>query len=77
MLKRTLPDITSELNAEMPLSLQWVGMEDIATPITLNLQDGGVQKITSKARVYVSLEKPNVKGIHMSRLHNVINQLAA
>ncbi len=73
---RTLPDVTSDLNAEIPLALQWVGMEDIAVPITLSLQNENLQTLTAKAKVYVSLEKPEVKGIHMSRLHMAINQLA-
>lgn len=77
MLTRTLPDVTSDFNAETPSTLQWVGMEDIAVPISISLQDGSLQSIAAKANVYVSLEKPDAKGIHMSRLHHVINQLAA
>lgn len=76
MLKRALPDVTSDFIAETPSTLQWVGMDDIAVPITLSLQDGSLQTIAAKANVYVSLEKPDAKGIHMSRLHHVINQLA-
>lgn len=72
---RALPDVTSDLNAETPSTLQWVGMEDIAVPVTMNLQNEHKQNITAKANIYVSLEAPNVKGIHMSRLHSVINQL--
>jgi GTP cyclohydrolase I len=75
--KRTLPDVTSDFIAETPSTLQWVGMEDIAVPISISLQDGSLQSIAAKANVYVSLEKPDAKGIHMSRLHHVINQLAA
>ena len=74
---RVLPDVTSDFNAETPSLLKWVGMEDIAVPITLCLQEGNLQTIAAKAKVYVSLEKPDAKGIHMSRLHYVINQLAA
>jgi GTP cyclohydrolase I len=73
---RVLPDVTADLNAETPASLQWVGMEDIAVPITLRLQNETLQTIAAKACVYVSLAKPDVKGIHMSRLHSVINRLA-
>lgn len=76
MLKRALPDVTSDLYAETPSTLQWVGMEDIAVPITMNLQNGNLQTIGAKANVYVNLEKPEVKGIHMSRLHTGINQLS-
>ena len=76
MQTRALPDVTSDLHAETPSTLQWVGMEDIAVPITLSLQGDRFQTIAAKAKVYVSLEKPDVKGIHMSRLHYLINQLA-
>ena len=71
-----LPDVTSDERAETPTTLQWVGMEDIAVPLTMNIQDGGLQTVAASANIYVSLEKPEAKGIHMSRLHNVINQLA-
>lgn len=74
---RALPDVTSDLHAETPSTLQWVGMEEIAVPVTMRVQDENLQTIAAKANVYVSLEKPEVKGIHMSRLHSVINQLAA
>ncbi len=73
---RVLPDVTSDTTAETPSTLQWVGMENIAVPIRMILQDKNPQTISAKANVYVSLEKPDVKGIHMSRLHSVINQLA-
>lgn len=73
---RALPDVTSDSIAESPSTLQWVGMEDIAVPMTIGLQNGKLQTIAAKANVYVSLDKPDAKGIHMSRLHYVINQLA-
>lgn len=76
MLMRTLPDVTSDSNAEKPSTLQWVGMEQIAVPVTMSLQNNNRQTIPAKANVFVSLEKANAKGIHMSRLHMAINQLA-
>ncbi len=76
MLTRTLPDVTSDSNADTPLSLQWVGMEEIAVPISIALQQGQLYTTTAKANIFVSLDNPEAKGIHMSRLHSVINQLA-
>lgn len=76
MLMRVLPDVTSDLNSDAPSSLQWVGMEDIAVPITVNFLHETSQTVTAKANVYVSLEKPDAKGIHMSRLHNILNLLS-
>ncbi|MCG8317250.1 MAG: GTP cyclohydrolase FolE2 [Pseudomonadales bacterium] len=73
---RALPDVTSDIHAETPSTLQWVGMEDIAVPISMRVQEDRFQTIAAKANVYVSLETPNTKGIHMSRVHLVINRLA-
>jgi len=53
-LIRTLPDKTPDLNAELPFLMQWVGSGDIAMPITLSLQDGNLQTIAVKTKVYVS-----------------------
>lgn len=73
---RVLPDVTSHSVVEKPSTLEWVGMEDIAVPVTLNLDDGGLKTFAAKANVYVSLDSPHTKGIHMSRLHLALNQLA-
>ena len=75
MLMQSLPDVVADLNADIPLPLQWVGMEGVAVPISMCLSNR-VQTMPAKANVYVSLETPEAKGIHMSRLHKVINQLA-
>lgn len=71
-----LPDITSENNAEVPTNVQWVGMDDIAVPVLFKTQDGVVQQLHAKTCVYVSLDKAEAKGIHMSRLHVLVNELA-
>lgn len=73
---RALPDVTSDVTADTPSTLQWVGMEDIAVPVTMKLQNERPQTIAAKSNVYVSLEKPDVKGIHMSRLHGLLHKLA-
>jgi len=72
----TLPDIASDLKAERSSPLKWVGMEKIAVPISFRLSSDNHQTIAAKANVFVSLEKVDAKGIHMSRLHKAINQLA-
>jgi len=72
----TLPDIASELKAEISSPLQWVGMEKIAVPISLRLTTDKLQTLCAEANVFVSLEEVEAKGIHMSRLHKAINRLA-
>lgn len=74
-LKDKLPDITSSTLIHNALALQWVGMEEISVPLMLSLGDERVQTLVAKADIYVSLDKPTVKGIHMSRLHAILNQL--
>jgi len=70
----TLPDVTRHSVASNASALQWVGMEEIAVPLFVNETEQ--QRLVAKADVFVSLDKPQAKGIHMSRLHRVINQLA-
>lgn len=74
---RALPDVTSHLHADTPSILQWVGMEDIAVPINLQQTDGTLLQIAAKANAFVSLNAPESKGIHMSRIHRAVNELAA
>lgn len=71
-----MPDVTSDVHADKPATLQWVGMENIGVPITLKQVDGSLQRLAAKANVFVSLDSPESKGIHMSRTHLAINQLA-
>lgn len=75
MSNNTLPDVTSDFSAENPLPLQWVGMEDISIPISINIRNKQ-QTVFAKADAFVSLENSKAKGIHMSRIYSIINQLA-
>jgi len=72
---RNLPDITSDENISMPSTLNWVGMEEIAVPLTIKNQRGTLQGVSAKANVFVNITKPETKGIHMSRLYRIINML--
>ncbi|ABC28554.1 uncharacterized conserved protein [Hahella chejuensis KCTC 2396] len=74
---RALPDIAKTRTEFETYTLQWVGMEDIAVPLTLNIGGGKQQSLPAKANVYVSLDDAAEKGIHMSRLHAILNQLAS
>ncbi len=74
---RTLPDVASDTSAETPLTLNWVGMDNIAVPITMKTTHGSVDRLVATSNIYVSLDKSDAKGIHMSRLHALVNKLAA
>lgn len=74
---KNLPDVASQDTASHTSTLQWVGMEAIALPIKLDLNGVGSQLINSKVDLYVSLDSPDTKGIHMSRLYLQMNKLLA
>ncbi|MEM9255269.1 MAG: GTP cyclohydrolase FolE2 [Pseudomonadota bacterium] len=71
----TLPDVTSDTLRELSSPLQWVGMEQIDVPIRLARETADGQTSLAKASVYVSLRDGSAKGIHMSRLYSILNQL--
>lgn len=74
MLKtKPLPDVAAHHTASHALTLQWVGMENIALPIKLDLGNNDQQPISASANLYVSLDSPDAKGIHMSRLYLQMN----
>ncbi|WP_217877439.1 GTP cyclohydrolase FolE2 [Pseudoalteromonas shioyasakiensis] len=70
-----LPDITSHSNVDFQSPLKWVGMEKIALPLKLAQTHDDVH-LNAKADVFVSLDS-DAKGIHMSRLYLLLNQLLA
>ncbi|MGB0867914.1 MAG: GTP cyclohydrolase FolE2 [Granulosicoccaceae bacterium] len=76
-LAEQLPDITSVENLTQSFALQWVGMEGIAVPLNCELADQQMVFLNAKAKVHVSLDDPYAKGIHMSRAHALVNELAS
>lgn len=74
---KELPDIAKTRTSIASGALDWVGMEGIAVPLILDIGSGQKQSIAAKANVYVSLDDPAEKGIHMSRLHRLLNQLSS
>ena len=70
-----LPDITSHSNVDFQSPLKWVGMEKIALPLKLAQPHVDVH-LNAKADIFVSLDS-DAKGIHMSRLYLLLNQLLA
>lgn len=63
-----LPDVADDA-AFAARTLDWVGMERIALPLRLADGQGGAIQVPAWADVSVNLGKPEVRGIHMSRLY--------
>jgi GTP cyclohydrolase I len=73
----TLPDIARELLAATPGTLDKVGMAGIDVPIRVRDPFGCSFKVPAVADAFVSLDDPNAKGIHMSRLFLAVQQTFA
>ncbi|WP_158768382.1 GTP cyclohydrolase FolE2 [Paraglaciecola sp. L1A13] len=70
-----LPDVTSSESVLSATALKWVGMERIAVPIQVPLASQVTAYVNAKTDVYVSLDKSDAKGIHMSRLFLKLNDI--
>ncbi|AUJ71098.1 GTP cyclohydrolase FolE2 [Pseudoalteromonas sp. NC201] len=65
----SLPDVASGQLATTALPLKWVGMEKIAISLEVEISSTSCQRVNALANIFVSLDKPEAKGIHMSRLY--------
>ncbi len=70
-----MPDIARRPHSKPQGNLDWVGMSDIHQPITF-LDGGEEQRVHANVQVYVNLEDPHAKGIHMSRLYLLLDEHA-
>lgn len=68
---RRLPDAAMAQSA-LQGRLQWVGMEQIETLIQFE-SEGSTQTLPARASALVSLDDPNAKGVHMSRLYLLLD----
>ncbi|GAA6169659.1 GTP cyclohydrolase FolE2 [Sessilibacter corallicola] len=73
---KIMPDVANSDVANYARKLQWVGMEKISAPIVIE-NNGKAIPAVAKADLYVSLDQEAVKGIHMSRLHLLLNNQLA
>lgn len=69
-----LPDVTTEQSTAQVPAIDSVGMQGIAIPLHVLGRRGERLASQAKVDVTVSLDHPNAKGIHMSRLYNLLQQ---
>lgn len=72
---RSMPDIANDARPGVAGRLGWVGMDRIEMPVLLALDDGSVSHSVAHVSAYVDLTKPDVRGIHMSRLYLHLDQM--
>lgn len=74
-LRADMPDIANLALSEPQSTLNWVGMSNVHQPLLL--KDGDqVRPVQARVQVYVDLDDPRPKGIHMSRLYLIVDEHA-
>lgn len=71
-----MPDIAHHTTAQTEGMLDWVGMSNIELPIMLACRDEGEKAVQTRAEAFVDLRDPKAKGIHMSRLYLLLDELS-
>ena len=77
MGSKSMPDIATVSQPKAPGLLDWVGMSEIEVPLSIPTRNGGVAHAVAKAQAYVNLINPEAKGIHMSRLYLLLDELCS
>lgn len=70
-----MPDIANQAQAQTEGVLDWVGMSNIEMPIMVEMQ-GESRPVSANVEAFVNLQQPKAKGIHMSRLYLMLDELS-
>ncbi|MBU2874556.1 GTP cyclohydrolase FolE2 [Marinobacter salexigens] len=70
-----LPDVASNEASQISVPLEWVGMSQIDLPINLP-EPGCPGPVHMVVDAQVNLPSVRVKGIHMSRLYRMLNEMS-
>ncbi|MFA5685249.1 MAG: GTP cyclohydrolase FolE2 [Lysobacteraceae bacterium] len=72
---RALPDVAVQVRPDAAGALDWVGMSGIEMAVRVADGEGGDQRCPARVGAYVSLDRPEARGIHMSRLYLHLDRL--
>ncbi|MCK9535890.1 MAG: GTP cyclohydrolase FolE2 [Pseudomonas sp.] len=76
-MTRSLPDISLNSKTHIHTPINWVGMDAIDLPLCLAQEPPHLfNTLSSQACFQVDMGAANSKGIHMSRLYQLLSQLA-
>jgi len=70
-----IPDIATTDKAAIKTTLDWVGMSGLSLPFQLLESRRGPIACQGSADIHVDIARPEVKGIHMSRLYLLLESL--
>lgn len=68
-LARVMPDVANEARPAVAGVLEWVGMGEIELPVSFLDAEGATHASGARVNAFVNLTRPDVRGIHMSRLY--------
>lgn len=71
-----MPDIANQSTAQTEGTLDWVGMSNIEMPLMLSSMDEAPRMVSAHVDAFVNLKEPQAKGIHMSRLYLLLDDLS-
>ncbi len=71
-----MPDVAKQSSAQAAGTLDRVGMSNIELPLMLSTDDAQQRPVSARVTAFVNLVKPEAKGIHMSRLYLLLDELS-
>jgi GTP cyclohydrolase I len=71
-----MPDIANHTTAQTEGTLDWVGMSNIEMPIMVASKGQSDRMVSAHVDAFVNLKEAQAKGIHMSRLYLLIDELS-
>lgn len=71
-----MPDIANQTSAQTEGALDWVGMSNIEIPLMVAASGEPDRQVSAKVEAFVNLTDPKAKGIHMSRLYLLLEELS-
>lgn len=72
----SMPDIANHTTAQTEGALDWVGMSNIEMPFMLVSKGETERMVSAHVDAFVNLKEPEAKGIHMSRLYLLLDELS-
>ena len=72
----TMPDIANHTTAQTEGTLDWVGMSNIEMPIMVASKGESERMVSAHVNAFVNLKEAQAKGIHMSRLYLLLDELS-
>ncbi len=71
-----MPDIANHTTAQTEGTLDWVGMSNIEMPVMVASKGQTERMVSAHVDAFVNLKEAQAKGIHMSRLYLLLDELS-